>query len=66
MKIRELIRRLKLAEEKHGNLFVGIPLTEGRGYYMGVSDVQVNENGGDSFDGYQIVDLNDQKIIAME
>ncbi|MHA1290515.1 MAG: hypothetical protein ACTSPB_24290 [Candidatus Thorarchaeota archaeon] len=39
MKIRELIRRLESAEEKHGNIFVGIP-TEDRGYYTTVTDDQ--------------------------
>jgi len=66
MKIRELIRRLESAEEKHGNIFVGIPLTEGRRSYMGVKHVEINKNKGESFDGYPIVELDDKKIIVME
>jgi len=64
MKIRELIKRLESAEEKHGNIFVGIP-TEDRGYYTTVTDAQVNKNKGESLEGYPIVDLNDQAIIVI-
>lgn len=65
MKIRELIRKLEAVAEKHGDIFVAVPLTESRGYYTDVTSVQVNKNEGDSFDGYPIVELNDQKIIVM-
>lgn len=64
MRIRELIRRLESAAEKHGNMFVAMP-TEDRGHYIMVTDVQVNKNKGESFDGYPIVELDDQAIIVI-
>lgn len=64
MKIRELIRKLEAAAEKHGNIFVDIP-TEDRGHYTGVVSVQVNKNKGESLDGFPIVKLNDQAILVI-
>ena len=65
MKIRELIRKLEAVAEKHGDIFVAVPLTESRGYYTDVTSVQVNKNKGESFNEYSIVDLKDQAILVI-
>ena len=65
MKIRELIRKLESVAEIHGDINVGIPETEGRRYYMGVVNVQLNKNKYDVFNGFLIVEIEDKAIIVL-
>ena len=64
MKIYELIRKLEIVAEKHGDMFVAIP-TEDHGHYVNVVSIQVNKNKGEALDGYPIVDLVDQAILVI-
>ena len=64
MKIHELIRKLEIVVEKHGDMFVAIP-TEDRGQYVNVVSIQVNKNKGESFEGFPIVELDDQAILVI-
>ena len=64
MKIRELIRKLEAAEEKHGNIFVGLSTVD-RGHYTRVVCVQVNKNKGESLGVRPIVELDGQAILVI-
>ena len=64
MKIRELRRKLEDVEEKHGNIFVGLPTVD-RGHYTRVVDAQVNKNKGEWLDEYPIVEFDGQAILVI-